>query len=714
MSDLMKTTLSSVLSFSLRAACAAWLLGLSQPSEAQAAAPAWWQQRGVLDANQSANDYAAVNIGQLKHIAKQAMLELEAKLPGGAGTAIQQMVTSWSTVTPDRNDFAAVNVGQLKAVAKPFYDRLTASGYNLPLPWSSNTTDRDDFAMANVGQLKAVFSFCVNCTPTEDTDADGLPDWWETQYFGNLNPGALDDTDQDGIPNIYEYAKATQPMLPDNTPNADLIVDAVNGASSTSDNIYSTIKQAVQAAPNTVGGSPAYTIILVKPGTYIEDDAIIISKRILLKGEISALGQPVVQSEESLLGTIHLQSSYAVLDNLKIELSRHIGFSDNQQVTHRYGVVINLTAPNLRVKMVNCNVPCRLYDIQDTLLRVGVWVIQGDVTLVHSSIYSLQPNSRVKGISINGSSTGRVRLVNSLIWMAPGYDCRDIATEINGQEVELTTAPLAVKDLYLTQTNTIVTNILGEHKSIAVLDRYEHLRNLTLDYPGAPNLSMIIGSAAVASTSPFDIDGESRKVTAPVKPHAGADQRVDSDADGMPDWWEYLYFTNLSSGALSDPDFDGLNNLNEYKLGFSPLLADTDSDGLGDLPEAVGSSQDSWYPQSWYMDVDQDGLNEATELLLGSNPADSDSNDDGISDGQAVTMGLSPVDNDFDGDGLSNSAEMQAGTDPYQADTDGDGHDDGADALPLDPLVWEVPGGGNDTTPPLITIIRPADAVINP
>ena len=46
--------------------------------------PAWWQERGVLDSAQQPDDFAAVNTGQLKHIAKQAMLELDARIPGGA------------------------------------------------------------------------------------------------------------------------------------------------------------------------------------------------------------------------------------------------------------------------------------------------------------------------------------------------------------------------------------------------------------------------------------------------------------------------------------------------------------------------------------------------------------------------------------------------------------------------------------------------------
>jgi len=44
-----------------------------------------------------------------------------------------------------------------------------------------------------------------------DVDADGLPDWWEALYFGNLNQGANDDPDGDGITNLQEYQQGRNP-----------------------------------------------------------------------------------------------------------------------------------------------------------------------------------------------------------------------------------------------------------------------------------------------------------------------------------------------------------------------------------------------------------------------------------------------------------------------------------------------------------------------
>jgi hypothetical protein len=51
-----------------------------------------------------------------------------------------------------------------------------------------------------------------------DTDGDGLPDSWETLYFGNLNQTASGDFDGDGVTNLQEYLEGRNPTkgaLPD-------------------------------------------------------------------------------------------------------------------------------------------------------------------------------------------------------------------------------------------------------------------------------------------------------------------------------------------------------------------------------------------------------------------------------------------------------------------------------------------------------------------
>ncbi len=47
--------------------------------------------------------------------------------------------------------------------------------------------------------------------PAADTDGDGLPDLWETGYFGNLGQTGTQDTDGDTLSNATEFADGTHP-----------------------------------------------------------------------------------------------------------------------------------------------------------------------------------------------------------------------------------------------------------------------------------------------------------------------------------------------------------------------------------------------------------------------------------------------------------------------------------------------------------------------
>ena len=214
------------------------LISLAVPSVLFAPPPAWWAARGATN-GATADDFAAANIGQLKQMASKAVDELQASLPGGAGSVLTDMVTRWRTPPdqlnppgPPRDDFTAVNIGQLKAVAKPFYDRLIAAGYATSYPWTAPSPNDADYSIANLGQLKQVFRF----NPGLDADSNGLPDWWETKYGLSgvtaqgtaagrltylqkyqlgLNPNTPDpDTDGDGIPDWWETKYGLDPFNP--------------------------------------------------------------------------------------------------------------------------------------------------------------------------------------------------------------------------------------------------------------------------------------------------------------------------------------------------------------------------------------------------------------------------------------------------------------------------------------------------------------------
>ncbi len=61
-----------------------------------------------------------------------------------------------------------------------------------------------------------------------DANGNGIPDWWELHYFGNLNQPADGDFDGDGVSNLDEYLEGTNPNNPASF-NPRLVVVSAHG-----------------------------------------------------------------------------------------------------------------------------------------------------------------------------------------------------------------------------------------------------------------------------------------------------------------------------------------------------------------------------------------------------------------------------------------------------------------------------------------------------
>ncbi len=95
-----------------------------------------------------------------------------------------------------------------------------------------------------------------------------------------------------------------------------------------------------------------------------------------------------------------------------------------------------------------------------------------------------------------------------------------------------------------------------------------------------------------------------------------------TDADGLPDWWEMAYFGNATSASpAADADGDGADNLAEYQYGTDPLNAQSVPTSPPVLPGAAVFRPSM---QRFYMDFDSD--RRADQIVnfgaLGSAPND--------------------------------------------------------------------------------------------
>jgi hypothetical protein len=155
-----------------------------------AADPSWWSSPGtgsqpavmgeevvtndgLVSTNYITNAYAVVVQGQLKQFTARAVDEMNAYLPGGAGTNLNNLVAGWSQDYATNNysatnnpyapykpsDFTAMTVGQLKQVGSLVWSQLVAQGYTNAMPSWLAGTNAGDYSAANIGQLKTVFNF---------------------------------------------------------------------------------------------------------------------------------------------------------------------------------------------------------------------------------------------------------------------------------------------------------------------------------------------------------------------------------------------------------------------------------------------------------------------------------------------------------------------------------------------------------------------------
>lgn len=174
----------------------------------------------------------------------------------------------------------------------------------------------------------------------------------------------------------------------------------------------------------------------------------------------------------------------------------------------------------------------------------------------------------------------------------------------------------------------------------------------------------------------------------------------DTDNDGLPDQWEIDFFGDLAQTAEGDSDDDGSDNATELVVGTDPANEDTDGDGVKDGAETgtgIFVNADDTGTDPLNVDTDDDGLSDGVETGsgifvsadadTGSSPVDDDSDDDLVEDGREVTEGFDPNDPDSKPD-LPLIEIVGTGTGALLGGDLTDPEDDGDEALGEDDPSW--------------------------
>jgi len=233
------------------------------------------------------------------------------------------------------------------------------------------------------------------------------------------------------------------------------------------------------------------------------------------------------------------------------------------------------------------------------------------------------------------------------------------------------------------------------------LEESDYLYEFTFDKEG-----MLWGQLNRADITSIDVDSNQQVLSTSLTmsfDKLTADLSVDTDNDGISDYWEEYYSFNANdiNDATVDSDADGLTNFQEFDLGTDPLSPDSDGDGIND-----GDEINLYYTNALNADSDKDGISDSDEINTyntdpnlkdsdndgltdyqeifnyQTDPANSDTDGDGLGDGWEQKYGFNPlVDSgeaslDNDSDSLTNLEEFIANTNPNRADTDFDGLND--------------------------------------
>jgi hypothetical protein len=466
----------------------------------------------------------------------------------------------------------------------------------------------------------------TNAAPTpQDSDSDGMPDWYETtQGFDTLSDDGGEDPDGDTLTNYYEYLAGTNPfdaisngLVPDQLRDSDgdgldnlheqlAVSDPGTADADTDDDGLTDTEEQNGDEPTGVRNAFApyvsRALELTEAGTMLLPD----QPRFALSSSWTVDAWVKLDAAETDGGVIVRRaiddSGDGLLSSINYELGvdgelkPYVGFTTDDDSGN---LSLTVTA-SAALTVATWTHVAGVYDASAQTLSI---VVNNGLSNL-SSTAGLTPAAEQVGVSQTRVGEGLAGQLDSLRIWAVAKD------SFEGNGVAAMSSSRIVADAV---SGSLLAQYLFDDGGDTVQDVAVSYDDWLTDWFNAATLES--GASVVeADDSPVRV------------------VESDDDGNGIPDWWEEQYGLDSDDGDVADldGDGDGLTNLYEYWSGTSPILADSDFDGMSDdLEDGDGDGLFNLEEQeqgthSGLVDTDDDGDSDYRELFVtGTDPTDS-------------------------------------------------------------------------------------------
>gem|GEM_PF-2145990 len=405
-----------------------------------------------------------------------------------------------------------------------------------------------------------------------DSDGDGMPDWWETQYLTDcLNDDSLTDTDNDGLTNYHEFYLRLNPAMKDT--DSDGLGDGYEIANNLDPLLKDTDGDGM---PD--GWELKYGLNPRANDADLDKDSDGLNNFLeyyyqTYPDNPDSDSDGLTDKEENDLGTdpkLTDTDNDGSSDKEEIDSGNDpLDSRSNIQNSPRLSLIF--TAKGIKTMLDYMGYPKRYIYIKENFLflpdsRFAPW----EPVKVLNAVASDEDTGAdtIAGIEYSMDNTNWVPVEFSAGSASAGFSIG------------------IVQDLLFDGLHTLRIRCRDNAGFVSKITEYKFDCFKDSDLDGLRD--------SIEETIGTDTDCE------------------DSDCDGLIDGWEVFHQTNpLLNDAESDPDNDGLANIVEYQAKSNPRKTDTDNDGFDDYQELNvynTSPLHKYITVSWPIDLSDHGM----------------------------------------------------------------------------------------------------------